>query len=213
MTGPARVWADGPGGGTPINAARLNGMENDIVSASTQAIEAMNAQIVEPTSPLRTAMATEAGNATAILAAQTLSVDKLTENFYIPGLFAAGVFTQQPSVTSSPTIWSAPFDCVINDAWMTFDYLNVPMDTTNYMEIALRKRTPAGALTSIVTKSTKVDEAIVPHIPWLMSNATWPFPGVSNKFLKGDMMTLQFWLYGSTTMYFPMQITVKYSPS
>jgi len=40
MTGPARTWVDGPAGGTPINAARLNGMETDIAASKDRATSA-----------------------------------------------------------------------------------------------------------------------------------------------------------------------------
>lgn len=33
----ARTWVDGPTGGTPLNAAALNGMESDIASAVSSA--------------------------------------------------------------------------------------------------------------------------------------------------------------------------------
>jgi len=85
----ARTWVDGPSGGTPINASRLNGMEADITAAGSDA--------------------TAAGNVSQPLTAAALNAAYvgLKQAAKSPDMLIAGAVTRDASdvITSGAVVW------------------------------------------------------------------------------------------------------------
>lgn len=182
-------------------------------AAQNLTVEQISAEADDPVSPLRLAVGRVAGKAGIDLGAQVVSEDQLSANVFIPGIFVSGVYTQQTQEAPVYTLFTAPFDCVITDAWMCWDYLNVPVDPANYLTMNLRKlpaSTGSGALT-IVSKSTQ-EEPIQSRMIWEMANATWTEPETRARMNRGDKLLMQYACNGTTKQYFPMTVTVRYTP-
>lgn len=186
-----RTWVDGPAGGTPINAARLNGMETDIAAkAGLSDLAATNTSITQ-------------------LASVSASVEELSQSISIQSWVSGTTVVGSISSTTAHTIFVPQIPCKVISASLAFDYFSLAANDTNYLTLSLR-RNSGGVNTVIVTKTTQVTggEAITARVAWSWAMATWTDVLLS----PGDMMTFQASFTGTLTMQYPVAITFRYVP-
>lgn len=149
----------------------------------------------------------ERGN--TIATTDTATIEELCVTFPIAGVWDSGVWERELSASFSNTVFSAPFDCIINSADFVREYGSLS-GSTNTLTITLIKTDVNGVSTNIVSQST-ADKPMNSRENWTFDNALWDTAAA--KLNKGDILRFSASCSGSGTFRAPSCMTVRYVPN
>lgn len=138
-----------------------------------------------------------------------------TEELSMSMLFGGFPSNADTAITSNRDcgVWIAPFTCKITWASWFFDYLNMPVDSVNFLEVYVKKYKLDGSNNSIVGKKTNSvanGGAIQQRVSYGYSNANWD--ETSRILAEGETLSIGIRTNGTAQFRIPFTFTFRYRP-
>lgn len=138
------------------------------------------------------------------------SIEELTVSTTVHVIWNTTAIASTVTAPTTRSFWVAPFPCKVVACEVMFDLFSLAANATNNLTVRLRTARAGGLPSSMVSKNSNTDEAIVARQAWNFDSATWN--PANSQLQKGDGLCWDFQFTGSVTVQLPMTVTCQIQP-